>query len=39
MATISLLEVFVGSIAALLTTIFLGMVVGILGNFWCLFIF
>jgi len=39
MATISLLEVFTGPAAALLATMFLGIVVGVLGNFWCLFIF
>jgi len=33
MATISLLEVFAGPTAALPTTVFLGMVVGVLGNF------
>jgi len=33
MATILLLEVFIGPIAALLATIFLSIVVGILGNF------
>jgi len=37
--TVSLLEVFAGPIAALPATVFLGMVVGVLGNFWCLFIF
>jgi len=31
--TISLLEVFAGPIAALLAAIFLGIVVGVLGNF------
>jgi len=39
MATVLLLEVFMGPIAALPATIFLGIVVGVLGNFWCLFIF
>jgi len=28
-----------GPTAALPATVFLGIVVGILGNFWCLFIF
>ena len=37
--TVSLLEVFKGPTAALPAAIFLGMVVGVLGNFWCLFIF
>jgi len=37
-ATVSLLEVFAGPAAALPTAIFLSMVVGVLGNFWCLFI-
>jgi len=32
MATVSLLEVFIGPIAALLATVFLGIVVGVLGN-------
>jgi len=39
MATILLLEVFAGSIVALPATIFLSIVVGVLGNFWYLFIF
>jgi len=39
MATISLLKVFTGPTAALPATIFLGIVVGVLGNFRCLFIF
>jgi len=39
MATILLLEVFTGPTAAFPATVFLGMVVGVLGNFWCLFIF
>jgi len=39
MATILLLEVFIGPIAALLAAAFLSIVVGVLGNFWCLFIF
>jgi len=39
MATILLLEVFVGPVAALPATVFLGIVVRVLGNFWCLFIF
>jgi len=39
MATVSLLEVFTGPAAALPATVFLGIVVGVLGNFWCLFIF
>jgi len=29
----------VGPTAALPATVFLGIVVGVLGNFWCLFIF
>jgi hypothetical protein len=33
------LEVFKGPTAALLATIFLSIVVGVLGNFQCLFIF
>jgi len=33
MATILLLEVFIGSAAALLAAVFLSMVVGVLGNF------
>jgi len=37
--TISPSEVFAGPTAALPATIFLGMAVGVLGNFWCLFIF
>ena len=37
-ATVLLLEVFVGPAAALPTAVFLGMVVGVLGNFRCLFI-
>ena len=37
--TISLLEVFAGPIAALPAAVFLGMVVGVLGNFQYLFIF
>jgi hypothetical protein len=36
---ISLLEVFKGPTAALPATIFLSIVVGVLGNFWYLFIF
>jgi hypothetical protein len=32
-------EVFKGPAAALPATVFLGMVVGVLGNFRCLFIF
>jgi len=39
MATVLLLEVFIGPKAALTATIFLSIVVGVLGNFWCLFIF
>jgi len=39
MATISLLEVFAGPIVTLPATAFLGIVVGVLGNFWYLFIF
>jgi len=39
MATVLLLEVFIGPIAALLATVFLGIVVGVLGNFQYLFIF
>jgi len=39
MAIVLLLEVFIGPTAALPATIFLGIVVGILGNFWYLFIF
>ena len=39
MATISPLEVFAGLAAALPATIFLSMVVRVLGNFRCLFIF
>ena len=38
MATVLLLEVFIGSIAALPAPIFLNIVVGVLGNFWYLFI-
>jgi len=38
MATVLLLEVFIGPIAALPATIFLGIVIGVLGNFWYLFI-
>jgi len=38
-ATISLLEVFAGLIAALPAAVFLGMAVGVLGNFRYLFIF
>ena len=38
-ATISPLEVFTGPIVALPATVFLGIVVGVLGNFQCLFIF
>ena len=38
-ATVLLLEVFAGLAAALPATVFLGMAVGVLGNFWCLFIF
>jgi len=38
MATVLLLEIFIGLIVTLLAAIFLGIVVGILGNFWCLFI-
>jgi len=34
-----LLKVFKGPAAALLATIFLSIVVGVLGNFRCLFIF
>jgi len=37
--TILLLEVFAGPAAALLAAVFLGMVVGVLGNFRYLFIF
>ena len=33
-ATVSPLEVFMGPIAALPAAMFLGIVVGILGNFW-----
>ena len=39
MATVLPLEVFAGPVAALPATIFLGIVVGVLGNFQCLFIF
>jgi len=39
MVTISLLEVFTGPVAALPTTVFLSIVVGVLGNFRYLFIF
>jgi len=39
MATVSLLEVFVGPTAALPATIFLSIAVGVLGNFRYLFIF
>ena len=39
MATISLSEVFTGPAAALPVAMFLGIVVGVLGNFRCLFIF
>jgi len=39
MATVLLLEVFIGPITALPATMFLSIVVGVLGNFWCLFIF
>ena len=35
MATVLLLEVFIGPTAALLATIFLSIVAGVLGNFWC----
>ena len=38
MATILLLEVFTGPIVALPAAIFLGIIVGVLGNFRCLFI-
>jgi len=38
MGTVLLLEVFAGPAAALLAAVFLGIVVGVLGNFWCLFI-
>jgi len=38
MATILLLEVFAGPTAALLAAVFLGIVVGVLGNFQYLFI-
>ena len=38
MATVLLLEVFTGPSAALPTAIFLGIVVGVLGNFQGLFI-
>ena len=38
-ATVLPLEVFTGPTAALTANIFLGMVVGVLGNFQCLFIF
>ena len=38
-ATVLLLEVFAGPAAALPAAIFLGIVVGVLGNFQCLFIF
>jgi len=37
--TVLLLEVFMGPAAALPAAVFLGMVVGVLGNFWYLFIF
>jgi len=37
--TVLLLEVFVGPIAALPAAVFLGIVVGVLGNFQYLFIF
>ena len=36
---VSLLEVFKGPAATLLAAVFLGIVVGVLGNFRCLFIF
>jgi len=39
MATVLLLEVFTGPIAALPATVLLGIVVGVLGNFRYLFIF
>jgi hypothetical protein len=32
-------EVFEGPAAALLAAVFLGIVVGVFSNFWCLFIF
>ena len=38
-ATVSLLEVFIGPTAALPATVFLSIVIGVLGNFRCLFIF
>ena len=37
-ATVLLLEVFAGPTAALPAAVFLGIVVGVLGNFRCLFI-
>jgi len=37
-ATVLLLEVFAGPAAALPAAVFLGIVVGVLGNFRCLFI-
>ena len=39
MATVSLSDVFTGPAAALPAAVFLSIVVGVLGNFWCLFIF
>jgi len=39
MATVLLLEVFADPIAALPAAVFLGIIVGVLGNFWYLFIF
>ena len=36
---VSLFKAFAGPIAALPTTVFRGMVVGVLSNFRCLFIF
>jgi len=38
MVTVLLLEVFIGPTAALPAVVFLGMVVGVLGNFRYLFI-
>ena len=38
MVTILPLKVFAGPIAALLATVFLSIVVEVLGNFWYLFI-
>jgi len=38
MVTVLLLEVFTGLTAALPATVFLGIIVGVLNNFRCLFI-